>query len=89
MGGSRYIAAGLGATGFMAALMLVLFRPLGAPAIAQENSPTYVGVATCGGTLESCTRTVNVKVPVCVRKPTQQPFGPMVMPGGGVPAEML
>ena len=50
MGGSRYIAAGLGATGFMAALLLVLFRPLGAPAIAQQNSPTYVGVATCGGT---------------------------------------
>ncbi|MGQ0659479.1 multiheme c-type cytochrome [Sphingosinicella sp.] len=50
MGGRRYIAAGLGATGFMAALLLVLFRPLGSPAIAQQNSPTYVGVATCGGT---------------------------------------
>ncbi len=50
MGGNRYIAAGLGALGFVAALMLVLFRPLGTPAIAQATGATYVGVASCGGT---------------------------------------
>lgn len=50
MGGKRYIAAALGAIGFAAALMLVLFRPLGSPAIAQQTGATYVGVASCGGT---------------------------------------
>ena len=50
MGASRIIAVGLSAAGLLAAALLVLVRPLGAPAIAQQNSPTYVGVATCGGT---------------------------------------
>jgi hypothetical protein len=53
MGGSRNIAIGLGALGFLAMLALVmLVRPNGALAVAQSGggSATYVGVATCGGT---------------------------------------
>ncbi|MGE0178413.1 MAG: cytochrome c family protein [Sphingomonas sp.] len=50
MGGSRIIAAGLSATGLLVAALLVFVRPIASPAIAQQNSPTYVGVATCGGT---------------------------------------
>ena len=40
MGASRIIAVGLGAAGLLVAASLVLVRPLGAPAIAQLNSPT-------------------------------------------------
>jgi hypothetical protein len=52
MGASRRIAIGLGALGLTAALMIVLLlRPEGALAIAQNEGPRhYVGVATCGGT---------------------------------------
>lgn len=50
MGGSRFIAVGLGAVSFLAALaFLVLFRPA-TPAVAQgQSGGTFVGVATCGG----------------------------------------
>jgi hypothetical protein len=54
MGGKSNIAIGLGIFASVAALILILlFRPFGAPAIAQGASgggATYVGVATCGGT---------------------------------------
>jgi hypothetical protein len=52
MGGSRNIAIGLGALGFLALLALfMLVRPMGAQAITQSSGgATYVGVATCGGT---------------------------------------
>ncbi|HYI63726.1 MAG TPA: multiheme c-type cytochrome [Allosphingosinicella sp.] len=53
MGGTRYIAIGLGATGSLAALLLIaLLRPAGAEALVQTGGggATYVGVATCGGT---------------------------------------
>jgi len=53
LGGIRNIAIGLGAAGSLAVLLLVLLlRPAGAEAVVQGTSggPTYVGVATCGGT---------------------------------------
>jgi len=53
MGGSRKIAFGLGALGFLAALvLLMLVGPNGAQAVVQAGGgeATYVGVATCGGT---------------------------------------
>jgi len=53
LGGTRSIVFGLGAAASLAALVLVLlFRPAGAEAVVQGSStgPTYVGVATCGGT---------------------------------------
>jgi hypothetical protein len=52
MGGSRKIAVGLGVAGLCAALSLLLFRPDGAQAVAQNQQATgatFVGVATCGG----------------------------------------
>ena len=51
MGGRRIIAGGLGALGLLALLsLLVLARPEGAQAVAQQSHATYVGVASCGGT---------------------------------------
>ena len=53
MGGSRKIAFGLGALGFLAALaLLFLVGPKGAQALVQSGAGEagYVGVATCGGT---------------------------------------
>ena len=53
MGGTRYIAIGLGAAGSLAVLLIVLLlRPTGAEAVVQSSGggATYVGVATCGGT---------------------------------------
>ena len=53
MGGSRRLAFGLGALGFLAALaLLFIVGPNGAQALVQSGGgeANYVGVATCGGT---------------------------------------
>ena len=50
MGGNRRIAVGLGATGLLAALLLILFKPMDAEAVVQGGGGTFVGVASCGGT---------------------------------------
>ena len=52
MGGSRNIAVGLGALGFLAlAALFLLVRPEGALALqSASGSANYVGVASCGGT---------------------------------------
>jgi cytochrome c554/c'-like protein len=53
LGASRNIAIALGVIGLLAALgLFLLLRPSGAQALAQagSGSPTFVGVASCGGT---------------------------------------